>query len=516
MVGAAAAVGLAVVFRMSFLGTTPPGLWADEASIGYDAWAIAHFGVDQHATSWPVFFRSFGDFKSPLYVYALAPLTGLFPLTATLVRMPAAILGVTICMVLGITAWRLAGSRWIGLWTFLVAAFTPWLVMQGRVGFEVVVLVLLTAIAVLGAVRLTEEPSRRWAIVVGISLAASPFAYATGRLVAALFAVVLCLVLGSRRRLRPALLWVLPPVAVSYAGLALWAHAHPGALTARFSYLSVFAGSPPLLTAVLRAIRNYVHYFAPPFLAVRGDANLRHNTGAGGMLLWGMLPALLAGGWWCLKRWREPRAQLLLLGLLVAPVPAALTVEGTPHALRSATMLPFVFALAAIGWRQLVRLFIARPAAIAIVVVLLVVQATLWTTDLYRSYPDRALAWFGDGQPEAVVFAEEVRGRGRMFLSYGVGDFVYWYALFTLRPDPRVGLPGLGVQVASAQDIAAQARPGDVAVLGPDDPPPPGATLLMAERPAVGVWLVERPPPGSPLRSGEGARSSTASPILQA
>ena len=494
IVAAVVSSGLVIALHMSYLGSTPPGLSADEAAIGYNAWTIGHFGVDEGGTPWPVFFRSFGGSRSPLYIYMLAPLTRLFPLTPTLERIPAALCGIAICMMFGITAWWLTRSRWIGLITFVVAAFTPWVVMQGRVGFQVVVLVLLTAIAVFGAVRLTEEPSRRWAIVVGIAIAASPFAYATGRLAAVLFGFVLCLVLGARRRLRPALLWVLPPVGIAYAGLGLWAHAHRGALTARFSYISIFAGSPPLVTVARRAIRNYVSYFGVAFLGLHGDSNLRHNTGAGGMLLLGMLPALLVGLAWCLKRWRKPVAQLLLLGLLAAPIPAALTQEGTPHAIRSAIMLPFLFAIAAIGWKQLIRLSVARHAAIAGIVVLLVVQATIWTTDLYRSYPDRAVASFGGGQYEAVAFARDIPGRGRIFLSYDLGEFVYWYALFSLRPDPQVGLGPLGVQLAGAQEIAARARPGDVAVLAPEDAPPPDAKLLQAGPLGVGVWLVEPPP----------------------
>jgi hypothetical protein len=496
---AALAVTLVIGFRVSFLGTSPPGLWADEASIGYNAWTIGHFGVDQDGTAWPLFFRSFGDYKSAPYVYMLAPLTRLFPLTPTLVRIPAALTGIAICTVLGITAWWITSSRWIGLVAFLIAAFTPWLVMEARVGFEVVVLVLLSSIVVLGAVRLTEEPSRRWAIVVGVALAASPFAYATGRLAAGLFSFVLCLVLGARRRLRPALVWILPPVAIAYAGLAAWAHAHPGALTARYSYLSVFADTSSFVTTARHAVRNYVSYFGVSFLARHGDANLRHNTGSGGMLLWGMLPALVLGVVWCLKRWREPFPQFLLLGLLAAPIPAALTREGTPHALRSAVMLPFLFGITAFGWKQLMRSSFAYQVAMVLVGGILVAQATAWTTDFYRSYPDRAMAWFGGGEPEAIAFANHVPGRGRLFLSYSLGDFAYTYALFALRPDPHVGVEALGVRLGNPPEIAARALPGDVIVLAPADSPPPGTRLLDGETAGPEVWLVE-PRQGSESR----------------
>ena len=41
------AVGLLLaVLHLAALGTAPPGLYADEASIGYNAWAVAHAGID--------------------------------------------------------------------------------------------------------------------------------------------------------------------------------------------------------------------------------------------------------------------------------------------------------------------------------------------------------------------------------------------------------------------------------------------------------------------------------------
>ena len=47
-----------------------PGLYVDEASIGYNAWTIAHFGVDEHGIHFPLFFEAFGEYKNPIYVYA--------------------------------------------------------------------------------------------------------------------------------------------------------------------------------------------------------------------------------------------------------------------------------------------------------------------------------------------------------------------------------------------------------------------------------------------------------------
>ena len=209
----AACVVIAVVFVVAFhlwgLGRSPPGLWRDEAVVGYNSWTIAHYGLDQHGVAWPVFFEAFGDYNSPIYWYLLAPLTRLFALTPTLVRLPAAILGLATCLVLGVTGGRLTGSRWIGLLTFVLAGFTPWIVMQGRVAFEGVALLLLTALALLAAVRLAAEQSRRWTIALGVALASMPYAYATGRLAAILFGVPFCTVLWLHGRLRSSIVWVI-------------------------------------------------------------------------------------------------------------------------------------------------------------------------------------------------------------------------------------------------------------------------------------------------------------------
>ena len=75
---------------------SPPGLYVDEASIGYNAWTIAHFGVDEHGIHFPLFFEAFGEYKNPVYVYAVAALVRFLPLTVAVERFPAAIFGLAV------------------------------------------------------------------------------------------------------------------------------------------------------------------------------------------------------------------------------------------------------------------------------------------------------------------------------------------------------------------------------------------------------------------------------------
>ena len=87
----AAAGALVVARNLAALSWVPPGLYADEASVGYNAWTIAQFGVDEHGIRFPLFFEAFGEYKNPIYIYALALLLLFLPLTSAVARFPAAL-----------------------------------------------------------------------------------------------------------------------------------------------------------------------------------------------------------------------------------------------------------------------------------------------------------------------------------------------------------------------------------------------------------------------------------------
>src|ERR1700686_853855 len=104
-----------VASHLAGLQTSPPGLFGDEAAFGYNGWAIAHHGVDQYGVGWPLFFRSFGDYKGPVGVYSEALLNVFLPLTPFMVRLPNALAGIALAIVAGTLGWRLTRSRAVAL-----------------------------------------------------------------------------------------------------------------------------------------------------------------------------------------------------------------------------------------------------------------------------------------------------------------------------------------------------------------------------------------------------------------
>src|SRR5262245_36879860 len=67
-----AGLAVAYVIYASDVENNPPGFLEDEASSAYNAYRISQTGSDEFGVRWPVYFRSSGDYKSPLYIYAEA------------------------------------------------------------------------------------------------------------------------------------------------------------------------------------------------------------------------------------------------------------------------------------------------------------------------------------------------------------------------------------------------------------------------------------------------------------
>jgi len=492
---AVSAAGLLVaVLHLAALGTAPPGLYSDEASIGYNAWALGHTGIDEHGAHLPLYLEAFGEYKNPVYVYLLAPLTWFLPLTPTVERLPAALCSLGVVAAAGATAWRLTRSRPVLLATVLTAGVTPWLAVEGRVGFEVPSMVLSLTLALLCLAHLLDGGGVRWALGAGVALAVSVYGYSTGRLLVALLAGLLLWVLLPRRR-HAETLAVMLPIAGAYLLLAAWSQAHPGALTGRFSALSITADGPSTVVTLERFVRNYVTYLGAPFLATHGDANPRHNTGFGGMLLIASLPAVLLGVAVCLRHPRKPYHRALLGGLLLAPVPAALTAEGTPHALRACAMVPFLLVLAGLGWAALLPALLDRRVRLAATVALAAASAEVaaFEHDLFVDWPGRALTAFDTGEADAIRRAHDLAGGHGVLLSSTL-DQAYIQALFVLHPDPhdylRRGLGAVGMRVVAPERMAADAHAGDLLVLSPDDSPPQGAQQLFVEQVTVASPVV--------------------------
>src|SRR4051794_40903076 len=172
-----ALVGLLVVLAAGvyFLQVPahPPGFSIDESSICYNAYTISQTGHDEYGQQWPLFFRAFGEYKSPTIIYVLA---GLFRVTGPSIaaaRLLVASCGVLAAALLGLLAWRMT-RRWIvaGIVTG-TALLTPWLFEGSRLVFEVALYPTLVGLFLLAVWHAHAKGRWTWGNILSLALTLS-------------------------------------------------------------------------------------------------------------------------------------------------------------------------------------------------------------------------------------------------------------------------------------------------------------------------------------------------------
>lgn len=453
------AVGLGVVlavavFRLWISPNNPPGFFRDEAAIAYNAHTIATDGRDEYGARFPLYFSSFLDYKSPIFVYGLA---GVFRVTGAdreVARGFAAGSVLVAILLLGWLAYRRTSHWSVGVATIVLAGTTPWLFELGRVAFEVALEPLFLCLALLGVERASRRG--RWsiasAIPVSLALGAITYVYAGGRLLAPLLAAALVSVLG-RRRWR----WVLAAwtgFAVTQIPLLLYMHAHPGALSRRYDATTFVTGDMPPWEIGWRGAVNYLQDLQLWHYVVSGDPKPYAHTPGTAALLAVSVALSLAGLVLIVLRLRDDLFwRYALAALLVSPIPAAATIDRF-HALRLAPLavmlvvvsIPTVAALR----DECVRARWAR-VLVAGLVVLAAVQFGRFV-DVYRTDGPLRTGRFEAGIP--ALLATAWADGGTAYIDYDDREpqaLARWYALVEGIDQSRVvRLPDGGVPPAGS------------------------------------------------------------------
>ena len=444
------AVAIAVcAFQLWISPSNPPGFFRDEAALAYNAYTIEHFGRDEYGARFPLYFSSFLDYKSPIFVYVLA---GVFRVTGPsreVARGVGAVSVLAAILLLGWLAYRLTRRRSVGIAVVALGGSCPWLFEVGRVAFEVTMEPLLLVLVLLAVQRATRLDTWRplGAAPVALMLGAITYVYAGGRFLAPLLAASL-LVVVNRRRWR----WVaaaLAGFALTQIPLLVYTRAHPGALSRRFDATTfIHSGISPFEIA-WRTAFNYIQDLQLWDYVVSGDSKpYAHTPGTSALLAASV--ALSVAGVVLVIRGRRPDAfwRYALAALAVSPIPAALTIDRF-HAVRLApfAVMLVVFAIPSID--ALVQSATGRAIGAAVVVAA-AVQFLLFVHDYSTNGPLRT------GRFEAGIpgLLEQVWAKGgTVYIDYDDREpltLARWYALDRGISEQRVvrlpdgGIPPIG------------------------------------------------------------------------
>jgi 4-amino-4-deoxy-L-arabinose transferase-like glycosyltransferase len=193
---------LAFTLRFHALGEVPLGLNNDETAIGYNAYSILQTGKDEYGVALPLYFKSFGDQKLPVYIYLTSASIKVFGMNEFAVRFPSFFFGSITILTIYYLVLTLSKKESFALLTSLLLAINPWHIFFSRIGFEVNVAISLMAIGTLFFILSVHAKSlnRMFLLISVIAFLLSLYCYNVTRLLSPL--VLLSLILFYRKHLQ--------------------------------------------------------------------------------------------------------------------------------------------------------------------------------------------------------------------------------------------------------------------------------------------------------------------------
>jgi hypothetical protein len=166
----------------------------------------------------------------------------------------------------------------------------------------------------------------REGVLVGVLLGLLLYSYTGNRLLAPLLAAALAVFAGRERRR-----WLVAAWATFAAFLLLlgsYALRHPGTITARYGATTIAREGHSHAWVVMQAVANWFHDIDPWFWATSGDPAPYVHNGGYGSLFAAVVALAVVGVFIVLTRKRDDLWwRYVLVATLIAPIPAALTVD---------------------------------------------------------------------------------------------------------------------------------------------------------------------------------------------
>lgn len=460
---------ISVFLRFYKLGSNPPSIDWDEASIGYNAYSILQTGADEYGNKLPLSIRSFDDYKPPMYVYLTVPSIALFGLNEFAVRLPAALIGAIAVVVVYflvkeiLISWNKNIREYVALISAFFLAISPWHLQFSRAAFEGSVgmsFLVLSFLLFFKAFR-----NKYLYLLFAVSFVLSIYSYHSFRLINPILLLVL-LVLFYKQLIKQKIL-----VAISLAIIVVFSTAtylsffSTSGSGARLSMVTIFS-DPALqmesaknivnakknndligeiinnrrLIFIPAIVEGYFNHFNFDFLFLHGDGGVQHHAYNMGMLYLWDFPFIILGIIFFLRK-MDRRILLIFILFLLAPLPSAIT-TGTPHPVRAIAMIPGFQIFSSAGFILVLSILLKRKFRFfgiimgSIIVASLIFNIKYYLGSYYIATPIKYGYFWQYGYKEALNYAKNNEGKYKNIIMTYEYDQPYIYYLFYNKIDP--------------------------------------------------------------------------------
>lgn len=429
-----------------------PSLNPDEAALGYNAYSLIESGRDEHGFSYPLHFKSFGDYKPGAYVYLALPFIKIFTLTPLAVRLPNIILSILTIYILYKFIYLLSKSEKLSLLTALVLAISPWHLQFSRGAWESSTALFFILLGFYWLYKYLLENQKIFLYLFPLPLVLAIATYHSARIVAPIL-LVFVLILNFKKIFKKefiipifiGLILSLPVLfsfiknggATRFGGVGLTADQGP---LSRSEELLNQHGNTKIINRVfhnrrflytLSWLEKYTSHFNLNFLFLNGDEVPRSKNPDMGQLYLIELPFLILGIIQLLKSKNTHLKQFTFLFLAISPLASSLTFQA-PSALRALPMVIPLSILISLGLNLITR------KLVAILIVFLYALSFIYYLDSYYIHaPKRySFAW-NRGFSEIIPFVESQKNNYQNIYFTNKYDQPYILYLFFSRYPPQ-------------------------------------------------------------------------------
>lgn len=455
---------LAIILRFYKLGIVPPSLNWDETAHGYNAYSILKTGRDEYGNKFPLFFRSFDDYKPPLYTYLVVPSVAMFGLTDYAVRFPSAFIGVLAVIATYLMVLELLKKKSIALLSALFLAISPWHLQFSRVAFETNSAIFFSVFGTFAFLKAISSQNKKIAIWLSVSalvFGLNLFMYHNARVFIPIFS--LALLIPFRNFLILNKKYLVIPIAISITFVIFLipiVFSISGQL--RFKGTAIFFDQSPVfkssdlieddrksnqeligrilhnrrLVYVPILVDNYLSHLKPTFLFFTADMERHHAPQMGLLYLW-ELPFILAGMYFLIAKKLPGTSKIIIFWwFLISPIASSVT-WGVPHSLRSEIYLPTFQIFTALGVYYLYISARFKKSFIAFTALALLVNFGFYLHQYYSHMSREFSKSWLFGRKEAALYSESIKSNYDRVIVSTTLEQPHEFWLYYLKYDPR-------------------------------------------------------------------------------
>lgn len=453
-------ISLAFFLRIVNITTNPPGVHADEADSGYNAYSILKTGKDFYGNFLPIQIAGFAkNFRTPLSTYITIPFVAVLGLSIFSIRLPAVLLGTLFPLVIYFLAKTLLKSEKTAIYAAFISAVSPWAVHISRAYADHI---LALDLALLGVIFMFScRRQVKYYILGGLFLGLSLFSYHAPKIFLPFILPISVLFnkdfFTKNKKLIAILLFVFT---LFFSAVIVLALTSKGAQ--ELNNVSIFDANKaasivnwerrvtyePLYISLI--FHNKILYYLKELARSYGSALSINNLfldGEGNLTAWvrdrGLfyIPDMLfiAVGLYTLFRYKRKLAYFLVFWLMLSILPGAITIDKM-YTYRGIFLLPVMIILISVG---LDTFFISvlkykKYKNLIVLFTVLVYSASIvsFFIHYYYDYPAYSRKWWAAEEHDAINYIIKNRSKYNRVFVNGGRDWALLYAFYA-KTDPE-------------------------------------------------------------------------------